>query len=165
MMAERSTIPRMVAAVLALLGLLDALYLSLERLTGGVLVCPVGAGGCEAVQASAYSAVLGVPVAFIGVAGYLALLALALLALNTDHVAGLPAPLLLLAVASLGVLFSAYLTYLQVAVIGAVCFWCVVSALFQLGIWVCALLDWRAWRAGQAAPQQAGAGASRQEAA
>jgi uncharacterized membrane protein len=54
------------------------------------------------------------------------------------------------------VLFSLYLVYLQVAVIGAICFWCVISALIETGIWVAALLGWRAARAHeQVAPAQA----------
>lgn len=135
----------MAAAVLALIGLLDSLYLSIERITGASLVCPVG-DGCDIVQASAYSVLFGVPVAYMGVAGYLALLVLAILALNTDVMAGVPLPELLAGVASAGVIFSIYLTYLQVVVIEAICFWCVVSALSQLAIWVLALLHMRAVR-------------------
>jgi uncharacterized membrane protein len=135
----------MAAALLALLGLFDAAYLSLERITGGGLVCPVG-GGCETVQSSAYATLLGVPVAFIGVAGYAALFAVALLSLHAGDAAARPVAALLLALASVGVLLALYLSYLQVAVIGAICFWCAVSALLELGIWVAALLDWRLLR-------------------
>lgn len=143
-MIERSPYPRMAAALLALLGLLDAGYLSLERLLGetGAIVCPVG-GGCVTVQSSAYATLLGAPVAFIGLAGYAALFALGLLSLSRDEVAGVGVADLLLALASAGVLFSLYLSYLQVAVIGAICFWCVVSALLELGIWAAALADRR----------------------
>lgn len=146
-MIERSLYPRMVAAVLALLGLLDAGYLSLERLLGatGSLVCPIG-GGCVTVQSSVYATLLGVPVAFIGVAGYATLLVLALLSLSSDRIAGVRVSTLLLALASVGVLFALYLSYLQVGVIGALCFWCVVSALLELGIWGMALLDRRLMR-------------------
>lgn len=143
---ERSPYPRMAAALLALLGLLDALYLSIERLTSdGFAFCPTG-GGCETVQNSAYSTILGVPVAFIGVAGYLALLAVALLALSRDDLAGIPLPTLLLALASIGVLTALYLSYLQLFIIHAICFWCATSALLELGIWAAALLDWRRFR-------------------
>ena len=142
-MAERSLYPRMAAALLALLGLFDAAYLAIERLGGNsALVCPTG-GGCETVQSSAYSTLLGVPVAFIGVAGYAVLLIVALLSLSTDTIGGVRVSTLLLALASVGVLFAIYLSYLQVAVIGAICFWCVVSALIELGIWTMALVDTR----------------------
>jgi uncharacterized membrane protein len=137
----------MAAVLLALLGLFDAAYLALERAIGDPGgFCPTG-GGCVTVQSSAYSTLLGVPVAYIGVVGYAALLAVALLSLSADEVAGLPLPVLLLGLASGGVLFSLYLSYLQVVVIGAICFWCVVSALIELGIWVAALFDWRLLRA------------------
>ena len=143
---NRSLYPRMAAALLALLGLFDALYLALERLLPDTsLYCPTG-GGCEVVQNSPYATLFGVPVAFIGVAGYAVLLGVALLALHGDVVAGIPLPALLLGLASVGGLFGLYLTYLQVAVIGAVCFWCAVSALLELGIWLAALVDWRRMR-------------------
>ena len=148
-MTQHSLYPRMAAALLALLGLLDAVYLALERLTGGTLACPIG-GGCKTVQSSAYATLLGVPIVFIGVAGYAALLGLALRSLHAEHVAGLPIAPLLLGLASAGVLFSAYLVYLQVAVIGAICFWCMISALLELGIWAAALVNWRQRRAGPA---------------
>src|SRR5689334_8876805 len=144
MAMQRSQSFGMAAALLALLGLFDAAYLALERLLGnGAIFCPTG-GGCTTVQSSAYSALLGVPVAYIGVAGYALLLALGLLSLSADQLGGLSLPALLLAAASGGLLFSLYLSYLQLFVIGAICFWCALSALIELGIWVAALLNWRA---------------------
>lgn len=144
-MLQHSPYSRMAIALMALLGLLDAAYLAIERLSGGTLVCPVG-GGCEAVQSSSYSMFLGVPVAFIGVAGYAALLLAALLALNADQVGGLSLADLLLALGSVALLAGIYFTYLQIAVIGAICFWCVIAALLDLGIWAAALMNWRAGR-------------------
>jgi|HigsolmetaAR202D_1030399.scaffolds.fasta_scaffold33193_2 uncharacterized membrane protein len=141
-MSQTSQLPRMAAALLALLGLLDATYLSLERLTGGVLACPVG-GGCEVVQASAYSVLLGIPVAYIGMAGYAALLVVALRSLHDDYLLNIPVIPLLVGLSTIGVLFSAYLVYLQFFVIYAICFWCMVSATFQLCIWLIALYEWR----------------------
>ncbi len=146
---QHSPYPRMAIALMALLGLLDAAYLSIERISGGALVCPVG-GGCEAVQSSAYAVQLGVPVAFIGVAGYAALLLAALVALNADTIAGLSLADILLALGSIALLAGVYFSYLQVAVIGAICFWCVVAALLDLGIWLAALQNWRASRRAQA---------------
>jgi uncharacterized membrane protein len=141
-MMQDSPYPRMAIALMALIGLFDAAYLALERVTGGTLVCPVG-GGCETVQSSAYAILFGVPVAYIGVAGYIALLVVALLALNLERIAGLPLATVLLALASIALVAGIYFSYLQVAVIGAICFWCAISALLDLGIWVAALLNWR----------------------
>ncbi|MBK9941655.1 MAG: vitamin K epoxide reductase family protein [Kouleothrix sp.] len=144
-MLHDSPYARMAIAIMSLLGLLDAAYLSLERLTGGQVACPVG-GGCEVVQNSAYALFMGVPVAYIGVAGYAALLLVALLSLNLERVAGLALADLLLALGVVALLFGIYLSYLQVAVIGAICFWCVVAALLDLGICLAALAHWRAQR-------------------
>ena len=132
----------MVVALLSLLGLLDAAYLALERVTGGPIACPIG-GGCETVQGSAYALLFGVPVAFIGVAGYAFLLVITLLALQTDTLGGISLDLLLLALASIALLAGIYFMYLQIAVIGALCFWCVIAALLDLLIWLAALVNWQ----------------------
>jgi uncharacterized membrane protein len=132
----------MAAALLALLGLLDAAYLALERITGGPIACPIG-GGCETVQSSAYALLLGVPVAFIGVAGYAALLLVALLSLQDIHLGIISPDALLLALASIALLAGVYFMYVQVAVIGAICFWCATAALLDLLIWLAALVNWR----------------------
>lgn len=135
----------MFATILALLGLLDASYLAAERLRGGEPFCPIG-GGCATVQNSPFAVLLGVPVAYLGVLAYLILFALLLVSLSRVQVFGVPMRLALLAVSSIGVLFSLYLTYLQLAVIHALCFWCVVSALIQLTVLV--LLAWE-WHVGR----------------
>ena len=142
MQNEYSPFPRMAAALLSLLGLLDAAYLALERVTGGPIACPIG-GGCETVQSSAYASLFGVPVAFIGVAGYAFLLIVALLSLQTDSLGGIALDALLLALASIALLAGIYFMYLQVAVIGAICFWCAIAALLDLLIWLAALVSWR----------------------
>ncbi len=113
---------------LSTLGILVAGYLSVKRFTGGSLVCSRWAQ-CDVVNNSLYAKLYGVPVAFIGLAGYLVLLALAIAALKTDgsvqrRLVGLGFFL------SLGGLaFSAYLTYIELYVIQAVCSWCVSSAI------------------------------------
>ena len=135
----------MAAALLSLLGLLDAAYLALERLTGGPLACPIG-GGCETVQSSVYAVLFGVPVAYIGVAGYALLFAVALLSLQTDRLGGVPLDALLLALAGVALVAGIYFMYLQVAVIGAICFWCAMAALLDLLIWLAALVNWRSSR-------------------
>ncbi len=109
-----------VLAGIALFGLAVAGYLTWVKLTGGTVVCgPLG--GCETVQTSEYSTILGIPVSAYGMGYTAVVLVLALgwwrtgdrrLLLGT-YVLGL-----------LGTLFVAYLVYLQVAVIGAVCVWC-----------------------------------------
>ncbi len=136
---------RMAIAVLALLGLLSSLYLLLYKLgVVGTLVCG-GSGACERVQNSPYAVFLGVPVAAYGVAGFAALLVVALLGLGAGW-AGRAAPSRLLAgFAALGFCFAVYLTYLEVAVIHDVCRWCAFCALLITAILVLAVLGTRSF--------------------
>ena len=122
----------MTVALLSLLGLLDAVYLALERVSGGPIACPVG-GGCETVQSSAYALLFGVPVAFIGVAGDAFLFVVAILSLQDYNLGGIALDALLLALASIALLAGMGVSlYLQIAVIGAICFWCAIAALLDL---------------------------------
>lgn len=118
---------RMAIAVLALLGLLISIYMSLYKL-GLIPAIACGDGGCTRVQDSPWSAVLGVPVPYLGVLGYGALLAAALLGLDAARHDDRRIALVLLAGALLGFAFSMYLTYLEAAVIHAWCQWCIISA-------------------------------------
>jgi uncharacterized membrane protein len=118
----------MIIALLSMAGLSVALYMwaYAAGLTGPVL-CSIG--DCEAVQNSEYAHVGGIPVAAFGVAGYLALLVVALLGLQPRFGASRGISLLLLLGGVGGVGFSAYLTYLEAFVILAWCQWCVSSAI------------------------------------
>jgi uncharacterized membrane protein len=131
---------RMVVAVLALLGLLMSIYLTLYHygLTGP-LICG-GADTCERVQASRYAVFLGLPVALIGAGGYLALLVVSLAGLQGRYAEGPRTTRLLALLSGAGVLFSAYLTWLELFRIHAVCRWCVVSAGVITVIFVASLL-------------------------
>ncbi len=126
-LADRPPVARMAIAVLALIGLLIAAYLALYKLGYlGVIQCTVG--GCETVQSSQYALFLGIPVAVWGAGAYLTLLILAALGVQPRRVSERWVALAIFGVAAAGVIFSAYLTYLEAAVIQAWCQWCVVSA-------------------------------------
>jgi len=132
----------MVVALLALLGVLVATYLFAHSMgLTGPLVC--GVGDCNTVQASIYAKVAGIPVSGIGLAGYVVLLGLALAGLQPNHVANRAIAGLLAVGSGFGFAFSAYLTYLEAAVINAWCQWCVVSAILMTGIFVACLPEWR----------------------
>jgi uncharacterized membrane protein len=133
---------RMGAALLSLAGLFISAYLYLYKLGRiGSLAC--GTGGCETVQLSPWSRVAGVEVALIGVLGYAALLGASLAALQPG-LSGQRWPATLLAgLAGVGVLFTAYLTYLELFVIHAICRWCVASGVIILAILAAALLELR----------------------
>ncbi|HEV2150430.1 MAG TPA: vitamin K epoxide reductase family protein [Longimicrobiaceae bacterium] len=118
---------RMAVAVLSLVGVFISGYLTLYKLGYlGVIQC--GTGGCETVQASKYAYFLGVPVAVWGIGAYGALLLLALAGVQPRWVRSRGVAAGLFAMAAAGVAFSAYLTYLEAAVIHAWCRWCVASA-------------------------------------
>ena len=129
---------RQAIALLALVGLFVALYLWLHALGfGGPIKC--GTGGCDTVQASQWAVLFGVPVAFYGVVGYLAILVVALVALRPAAVLRPKWNLALAGLATVGVLFTAYLTYLELFVIHAICRWCVGSAVIITAIWIVSL--------------------------
>ncbi len=106
--------------LLALAGTMIAGYLSAVRLSGGSAVCDAS-HGCDVVAESSYAVILGIPVAYLGLVYSLVLLALtAVWWLRADRRALQGAWALLL----LGTLFVAYLTFLELFVIKAVCVWC-----------------------------------------
>ncbi len=137
--------PDWLVAALAALGLAVAGYLAATKLTGGSAMFCRGVGGCEVVQQSRYAMFLGLPTAAWGAGLYAATGALALAGLSPWRWLGA----FLLAVA--GVSFSAYLTYLELFVIGAVCWYCVVSAATATGL-LGVLLGRRPPAAGRRAP-------------
>jgi uncharacterized membrane protein len=132
---------RMTAALLSLAGLFISGYLYLYKIGRiGSLAC--GTGGCETVQLSSWSRFAGLEVSLIGVFGYAGLLALSLASLQAgESRPRLVRPLAL--AAGIGVVFTLYLTYLELFVIHAICRWCVASGAIILAIFVVALLDLR----------------------
>ena len=132
----------MLAALVALAGMFVALYLTLYKLGYiGTLVCAVGS--CETVQTSKWATLLGFPVGGWGVAYYVAVLAVSLAGLAPALSERRAVSQLLVAMTGFGVLFSLWLTYLELFVIHAVCQWCVVSALLATALFVICWLDLR----------------------
>lgn len=140
---------RQAIAVLNLAGLFVSIYLYLFKIGKiGTLAC--GTGGCETVQLSRQSRFLGVDVALIGVLGYATLLVLSLLALQ-PRFAGTAWPARWLRLlAGIALVFSAYLTYLELFVIHAICRYCVASAGIILLVFLFALRDLRRARSAPA---------------
>lgn len=121
--------PTTVAVVLALAGIAIAGYLTWVHYEGLSPVCTTG--GCERVQASSYSEIGPIPVALLGLIGYVAILAS--LAIRGD--VGRAATFMLTLA---GFAFSLYLTYLELFVIDAICQWCVASAVVMTALLVTA---------------------------
>lgn len=118
---------RRAALVLSILGLIVSLYLIYIKFNPSSTLC-VGVGDCEAVNNSIYSEVRGIPVAVLGALAYAGLLALLLLEPRWDLVETW-GPVAVFGLALAGTLYSAYLTYIEVAVIHKICPYCVTSAI------------------------------------
>ena len=116
-------------AALAILGAAIAGYLTWVHFAELEPFCVGGGGACERVQSSPYASLGGVPVAVLGAAGYLAILASLALADRTVTAF----------LALVGAGFSAYLTYVELAVIDAICQWCVASAAVMTALAVAAV--------------------------
>lgn len=127
---------------LAALGVAVCSYLVWVRYSGSPLYC-AGSGGCADVQASRYAVVAGVPIVLLGLALYTTLLGLALWRVRAGVETPVPVSLALLGLALAGTLYSTYLTYLELFVIGAICLWCIASATL-----LTAILGLSAWDLG-----------------
>jgi len=115
---------RAIAGVLALAGIGVATYIAVVESGGGAPQCLAGGHGCETVAKSQYSHLAGINVAVFGIVGYVLLVGAALLRGDIARMAGL-------GIALVGFGFSAYLTYLELFVIDAICQWCVASAVLM----------------------------------
>jgi uncharacterized membrane protein len=118
---------RVATAVLALAGVGIAGYLTWVHYAGLDPVCVGGGGGCEQVQASRWAELAGIPVALLGLVAYATILAS--LALPDELGRSVAA-----FVSLVGFGFSAWLTYVELEKIDAVCQWCVASALVMTAL-------------------------------
>jgi uncharacterized membrane protein len=132
----------MIVAALALAGIFVSLYLTLYKLgIIGELSCSIGS--CETVNTSKWSRFLGIPVAAWGLVFYLDVFTIALISTLPRFEDTRAFSLVLVAEAAVGVLFSAWLTYLELGVIHAICIWCVTSAVIVTLILLVSIADLR----------------------
>ena len=133
---------RMIIAALALGGVGLATYLAMYKLGMiGTLACTVGQ--CETVNLSRWATLVGVPVAVWGVGFYVVLFLVALLGTTDRFVDATWVSHALLALTGWGVLFSGWLTYLELYVINALCMFCVISAILVTALFVLSVWEWR----------------------
>lgn len=125
---------RLALPMLALLGLVDSGYLLWKHSMATSAFCPTG--GCDVVNQGEYSEIWGIPMAAFGIAAYLLLLGLSVMAVRLDSRRLLGVTL---GIAGIGVAVSAWLIYLQVAVIESICTWCVLSAFTMTSIFTLSL--------------------------
>ena len=135
----------MIVAALALAGIFISTYLTLYKLGMiGELSCSIGS--CETVNTSRWSIFLGLPVATWGLLFYIEVFVIAVVGTMPRFENEPLISMVLAAEAVIGVLFSAWLTYLELAVIHAICIWCVTSATIVVAIALVSLADLRELR-------------------
>lgn len=118
-----------VSLLLALTGAGIAAYLTYVHYNIDALVC--AGGGCEIVQTSKYSEIMGIPVATFGLAMFLGVAALIVIRDRVEEWAYMANAGIIVALVS-ALLYYAYLTYLEANVIHAWCEWCVISSIVTL---------------------------------
>ncbi len=122
------------SVIIGIIGIIDAAYLSILKLTHNESTCIKGIGDCFSVNTSSYSQFHGIPVALFGVVGYALMIVLLLLEIYRQGFWAEYAPIFVFGISIFGVLYSAYLTYLEIAVIRAICPFCIISALAMLAL-------------------------------
>ena len=127
-----------VSVALVILGLLVSIYMTIYKITSNNAMC-LGSGDCSTVNASRYSEVYGIPVAVFGVLGYAAILAtLFFETRNTFFKQN--STLMIFGMALTGFLFTLWLIYVEVAILKALCPFCVTSQTAMTIIFIIAVM-------------------------
>jgi uncharacterized membrane protein len=121
-------------ALLAFVGMVDALYLSIKR-NAGPIPCHI-THGCENVLTSKYSVIAGIPLSWIGLAFYLTVLSLAVFAIFEDSESSRRPLRLVFYLSGVALIVSALLVGIQAFVIKAYCEYCLLSAGLVLSVFL-----------------------------
>jgi uncharacterized membrane protein len=127
-------------ALIALLvvGLLVSIYMTIYKISGNDGMC-LGSGDCSTVNASRFSEVNGIPVAVIGIGGYLAILGVLLLE-NRNSFLKQNGSLLIFGLSLGGFLFTIWLVYVELVLLQAICPFCVTSQVAMTLIFILAVI-------------------------
>ncbi len=128
--------------IIAILGSLDAIYLTIIKFTDNKALCIQGIGDCWTVNNSSYSEWNGIPISLFGILAYLSIILILTLQNRVKFLVDFGS-IFVFGIALIGFLFSIYLTYLQFAVIKAVCPFCIVSATTMTIIFFLSLITLR----------------------
>lgn len=126
----------LLAAIVALIGLADAIYLTIKHFTGEKVPCSV-VEGCEQVLTSSYAEIAGVPLAIFGAAAYFIAFSLAILAAFGNRLMWNLFGIQI----SLMAIFTVWLVYLQGFVIEAFCQFCLLSAATTFSLFIIYLIS------------------------
>jgi len=127
-----------ITIALAILGLLVSIYMTIYKVTANDNMC-LGSGDCSTVNASRYSEVNGIPVAAIGVLGYLAILALHWLE-NKNEFLKANGSMLFFGISLIGFFFTVWLIYVETTLIKAYCPFCITSQVTMTLIFIISVI-------------------------
>jgi uncharacterized membrane protein len=127
-----------ITVALAILGLLVSIYMTVYKVTSNDNMC-LGSGDCSTVNASRYSEVNGIPVALIGVLGYAAIIGIHWLERKNDFFEQ-NGSMILFGIALLGFFFTLWLVYVEIAILKALCPFCVTSQITMTIIFILSII-------------------------
>jgi uncharacterized membrane protein len=126
------------AFALTIIGLLVSIYMTIFKITSNEKMC-IGSKDCSVVNASRYSEVNGIPVAVIGIAGYAALLAVQWLERKPGFIQE-NGTMIFFGITVTGFLFTAYLIFVEIALIKAYCPFCITSQVAMTALFVISVI-------------------------
>jgi len=129
---------RVSSIILAVIGFFDSLYLTWAKLTHSEVICG-GSAECQTVSNSSYAEIAGVPISLLGMGSYIVILALLFLETRAGFWQEY-SKMILFGITLAGVLYSAYLTFIEVAVLYAICPYCVVSAVVMSLLFILSII-------------------------
>lgn len=129
--------PTLAVILLGLIGLIDAVYLTAKYYTQSSVFCSLLNNGCDLVTSSRYATIGGLPIALVGVVYYGVIL------FGAVSLWRKPRPVVwnyLFLISAVGFMFSLWLLYLQIFIIRAICFYCIISAAASILIFIISLI-------------------------
>lgn len=127
------------SVALSAIGLAISVYMTIYKIWNNDSLC-LGSGDCSTVNASPYSEIYGIPVAAVGVLGYLAILVLLLMETRGSKFFAANGPLAVFGLSVGGFAFTVYLVYLEIYIIKALCPFCVASQAIMTILFVLSLI-------------------------
>jgi len=127
-----------ITIALAILGLLVSIYMTIYKVTSNDKMC-LGSGDCSTVNASRYAEVNGIPVALIGVLGYASIIGIHWLGRRNDFFKA-NGSMMLFGISLVGFLFTLWLIYVEIALIKALCPFCVTSQITMTLIFILSIV-------------------------
>jgi uncharacterized membrane protein len=127
-----------ISMILVVIGLLVSIYMTIYKISSNEALC-LGSGDCSTVNASRYSEVYGIPVAVVGIVGYLAILAVHWYE-KREKFFEKNGPMLIFGMALAGFIFTVYLIYIEFAILQAFCPFCLTSQAAMTVIFIISII-------------------------